>query len=163
MSRVCRPLAAIALGVALPVTFARPQTPLPRVQYPPTRSVDHVDTYGTTKVTDPYRWLEAIDSANVTEWVQSQNAVAMPYLAALPGRDILKQRITALYDFPRSSLPFWEGGRWFYSKNSGLQRQNVWYARRTLDGAEQLVLDPNQLSPDGNIALSGFSPSPDGK
>jgi prolyl oligopeptidase len=163
MSRVCRPLAAIALGVALPVTSARAQTPLPRVQYPATRSVDHVDTYGTAKISDPYRWLEAIDSANVTEWVQSQNAVTMPYLAALPGRDLFKQRITALYDYPRSSLPFWEGGRWFYAKNSGLQRQSVWYSRLTLTGAEQLVLDANQLSPDGSVALSGFAPSPDGK
>ena len=60
-------------------------------------------------------------------------------------------------------MPFWEGGRWFYSKNSGLQKQNVWYTRATLNGAEQVVLDPNQLSPDGSIALSGFAPSPGGK
>ena len=163
MSRAYVRLFVFVLTGSVPLAAASAQTPLPRVQYPPTRTVDHVDTYGTVKVADPYRWLEAIDSSSVTDWVRAESAVTMPYLAALPGRDILKQRITALYDFPRSSLPFWEGGRWFYSKNSGLQRQNVWYARRTLDGAEQLVLDPNQLSPDGNIALSGFSPSPDGK
>ena len=132
------------------------QTPPARVQYPPTRTINHVDDYNGTKVADPYRWLEAIDSNNVAEWVKAQNAVTTPYLAALPGRDLFKQRITALYDFPRSGVPFFEGSRWFYSKNTGLQRQNVWYSRLTLDGAEQMVLDPNQLSPDGSIALSGF-------
>ena len=155
-------LAALTLVAALPLARAFPQTPPARVQYPATRTVDHVDSYHGTKVSDPYRWLEAIDSNSVAEWVRSQNAVTMPYLAALPGRDLLKQRITALYDFPRTGVPFFEGSRWFYTKNTGLQRQNVWYARPTLDGAEQVVLDPNQLSPDGSIALSGFSPSPDG-
>jgi len=132
------------------------------VRYPVTRTVEHVDDYHGTRVADPYRWLEAIDSAGVAAWVKTQNAVTMPYLAALPGRDVFQARITALYDFPRTSIPFWEGGRWFYTKNSGLQRQSVWYARRELDGAEEVVLDPNQLSPDGSVALSGFSPAPNG-
>jgi Prolyl oligopeptidase, N-terminal beta-propeller domain len=51
--------------------------------------------------------------------VQSQNAVTMPYVAALPGRDLLKQRITALYDHPRTSTPFWEGSRWFATGTGG--------------------------------------------
>ena len=139
------------------------QTPGPRFQYPATRTVDMIADYHGTKLPDPYRWLEAIDSPEVAEWVKGQNAVTMPYLAALSGRDAFKTRITALYNFERTGVPFWEGGRWFYSKNSGLQRQNVWYARRTFDGPEQMVIDPNQLSPDGTVALSGFSPSPDGR
>ena len=163
MSRVHLRVITFSVIAALPLATASAQTPPARVQYPATRTVDHVDTYAGTKITDPYRWLEAIDSNSVAEWVRAQNAVTLPYLASLPGRDLLKQRITALYDFPRTSVPFWEGSRWFYTKNSGLQRQSVWYARPTLDGAEQVVLDPNQLSPDGSIALSGFSPSPDGK
>ncbi len=87
----------------------------------------------------------------------------MPYLAALPGRDAFRTRITALYNFARTSVPFWEGGRWYYSKNSGLQKQNVWYSRATLTSAAQMVIDPNALSPDGSISLSDFTPSPDGR
>ena len=108
MSRAHARLFVLAVTGSFPLVAASPQTPPPRVQYPPTRSVEHIDTYGTAKVADPYRWLEAIDSTSVADWVRAENAVTMPYLAALPGRDILKQRITALYDFPRSSLPFWE-------------------------------------------------------
>ena len=155
--------AALAPAAAQTPTSTPMASPPPRVTYPATRTVDHVDDYHGTRVADPYRWLEAIDSGEVAGWVQAQNAVTMPYLAALPGRDAFKARITALYNFPRTGVPFWEGGRWFYRKNSGLQRQSVWYTRPSLEGAEQVVLDPNQLSPDGSIALSGFAPSSDGK
>jgi prolyl oligopeptidase len=134
-----------------------------RVAYPETRTVDSATVWHGTRIADPYRWLEAIDGPDVAAWVKTQNAVTMPYLAALPGRDALEDRITALYDYPRTSVPFWEGGRWFYAKNSGLQRQSVWYSRETLDGAERVVIDANALSPDGSVALSQFSPSPDGR
>ncbi len=132
-------------------------------KYPETRKVDTVTNYFGTAVSDPYRWMEEIETPEVAAWVKAENAITMPYLASLPGRDIFQARITSLYNYARSGLPFWEGGRWFYSKNSGLQRQNVWYSRRSIEGTEQMVLDPNQLSPDGSIALSGFSPAPGGR
>ena len=134
-----------------------------RIEYPPTRTVDTVDTYGSVKVPDPYRWLEDLDSKEVADWVKAENAVTMPYLAALPGCDAIRERITALYNYARTSVPFWEGGRWWYTKNSGLQKQSVWYSRVTLTGAEETIIDPNQLSPDGSTALSEFTPSPDGR
>ncbi len=134
-----------------------------RLEYPPTRTVDTIDTYGSVKVPDPYRWLEDLDSKEVADWVKAENSVTMPYLAALPGRDVFRERITALYNYARTSVPFWEGGRWWYTKNSGLQKQSVWYSRVTLTGAEEMIIDPNQLSPDGSTALSQFTPSPDGK
>ena len=152
---------ALLAGTALPPDVAPAQTAPPT--YPATRMVDTVTDYHGTRIADPYRWLEALDAPEVGGWVQAQNAVTMPYLAALPGRDLLRSRITALYDYARTGVPFWEGGRWFYSKNSGLQRQNVWYARTSLEGAEAVVLDPNALWPDGATALSGFAPSPDGR
>ena len=133
------------------------------IQYPTTRTVDTVTNYFGTRVADPYRWMEDIETPEIAAWVKSENAVTMPYLASLPGRDIFQTRITALYNYARTGVPFWEGGRWFYTKNSGLQRQSVWYGRKTLGGAEQVVLDPNKLSPDGSIALSGFAPSPGGE
>jgi prolyl oligopeptidase len=144
-------------------TLAAQQQSGSAFQYPATRKVDTVTNYHGTLVPDPYRWMEAIELPEIADWVKAQNAITLPYLASLPGRDLFQTRITALYNYARSGLPFYEGGRWFYSKNSGLQRQSVFYSRKTLDGPEQLVLDPNQLSPDGSVALSGFSPSPDGR
>ncbi len=152
-------LAAVLLTAVTPAGAQQPRRP----QVPATRTVDTVTDYHGTRVADPYRWLEAVESSEVAAWVAAQNAVTMPYLTALSGRDALKERITALYNYPRTGAPFWEGGHWYYSKNSGLQRQNVWYTRATLDGAEQVVIDPNQLSPDGSVALSAFAPAPDGR
>jgi len=157
MRRIALPLLLLASTLA-----AQQQAGSP-IQYPSTRKVDTVTNYFGSPVADPYRWMEEIETPEVAAWVKAQNALTMPYLASLPGRDLFQTRITALYNYPRSGLPFWEGGRWFYSKNSGLQRQNVWYTRKALDGPESIVLDANQLSPDGSIALSGFAPAPGGK
>ena len=159
-ARSATTLALAALALLAPPAAAQET---PRVAYPATRTADSASVYHGTRVADPYRWLEAIDGPDVAAWVTAQNAVTMPYLAALPGRDALKERITALYDYARTGVPFWEGGRWFYSRNTGLQRQNVWYSRATLDGPERVVIDPNVLSPDGSVALSTFAPAPDGR
>ena len=126
MSRI-RLSFALAMCVGLALATAGSQAPAadvgPRISYPSARTVDVVDDYHGTKVADPYRWLEDLDSAAVADWVKAENAVTTPYLAALPGRGALVARITALYNFPRTGAPFWEGGRWFYVKNSGLQKQ----------------------------------------
>ena len=155
---LARHLAGCAL-LAAALAPAAAQTPA-RLSYPATRTVDTVTDYHGTRIADPYRWLEAIESPDVAAWIKAENAITMPYLASLPNRESFRTRITALYDYARTGVPFWEGGRWFYTKNSGLQKQSVWFTRRSLGGAERVVLDPNKLSPDGSIALSGFSPSP---
>jgi prolyl oligopeptidase len=59
------------------------------LHYPATRTVGTVADFHGTRIADPYRWLESIDSADVAAWVKAQNAVTLPYLAALPGRDAL--------------------------------------------------------------------------
>src|SRR5581483_4451811 len=131
--------------------------------YPVARKGDTVDTYGTTTVADPYRWMEDLNSPELKKWVEAENAVTFKYLDALPQRDALKKRITELYDYRRVTIPHYEGRRWFYTRNTGLQRQNVVFTRETLSGPETVVVDPNQLSPDGSVALSSFDPAPDGQ
>ncbi len=164
MSHACRHYVLVALAAALVTPLASTAAQQPsRLRYPPTRTVDTVTDYHGTAIPDPYRWLEAIDRPDVAAWVKAQNAVTMPYLAALPGRDALRKRITVLYDYARTGVPFWEGGRWFYTRNTGLQRQDVWYSRPALDGPERVMIDPNELSPDGSVRLSAFVPSPGGK
>ena len=146
--------------IAMPVLLAA-QSAAP-LQYPAARTVDQVDDYHGLRVADPYRWMEELDAPEVKAWAAAENHVTMEYLSRLPNREAIKARLTTLYDYPRVTVPYWEGGHWFYRRNSGLQRQAVWYTRATLDGPEQVLLDPNVLSPDGSVALSQFSPSPDG-
>ncbi len=130
--------------------------------YPPARKAHVIDDYFGTKVADPYRWMEDLGSPELKQWVDAENAVTIRYLDALPQRDALKARITELWNYPKVTPPRYEGRHWFYSRNTGLQRQSVVTMREALNGPERVALDPNSLSQDGSIALSGFFPAPDG-
>jgi prolyl oligopeptidase len=133
------------------------------LRYPETRQGADVDEYGSVRVADPYRWLEDLDSPEVAAWVAAQNAVTEAHLATLPLRGHFQRRLTELWDYPRTSLPVVENGRLFYARNSGLQRQAPIYMRAGFFDPPALVLDPNELSPDGAVSVSQHAPSPDAR
>src|SRR6185436_5267894 len=133
-----------------------------RLTYPVTRTVEQMDDYHGTKVPDPYRWLEDDHAPATKEWVEAQNKVTFGYLEKIPYREKIKQRLTELWNYERYGLPFREGGRYFYTKNDGLQNQSVLYTMTRLDEAPRLLLDPNKLSADGTVALAGYSITDDG-
>jgi prolyl oligopeptidase len=131
--------------------------------YPPARKSDQVDDYHGVKVADPYRWLEDLDSEETRNWVEAQNKLSFGFLESIPARAELKDRLTKLWNYEKYGIPFKEGERYFYTRNSGLQNQAVLYTVTSLDAQPQLVLDPNTLSADGTVAVSGMQVSPDGK
>ncbi|HET9480191.1 MAG TPA: prolyl oligopeptidase family serine peptidase [Candidatus Polarisedimenticolia bacterium] len=133
-----------------------------RLSYPETRKVDHVDHYHGQQVPDPYRWLEDPNTAATKSWVESQNKVTFGYLERIPIRETLKQRLTTLWNYERFSVPVKRGNRYFFNRNDGLQNQNVLYWVGSLDGVPKLLLDPNKLSTDGTVALSGTAYTDDG-
>ena len=152
-----RTFALIATAALAPIAEAQ------RLQYPASKKGDVVDDYHGTAIPDPFRWMENLGGAETVAWIRAQNAVTNGYLEKLPYRETLRKRITELWDYPKVSLPSREGGRLFYRKNSGLQKQSVLYMRRSLSGAPRVVLDPNTVWPDGATALFGYAPSPDGR
>ena len=131
--------------------------------YPPTRKSEQVDDYHGVKVADPYRWLEELDSEETKAWVEAQNKLSFNYLAAIPSRNALKDRITKVWNYEKYGVPFKEGNRYFYFRNSGLQNQSVLYTVTGLEAPPKMILDPNTLSADGTVAVSGVQVSPDGK
>lgn len=131
--------------------------------YPETHKAEQVDDYHGTKVPDPYRWLEDPDADKTKAWVEAQNQVTFSYLSEIPAREQIKQRLTKLWDYEKYSIPFKEGNRYFYYKNDGLQNQSVLYTLTSLDVEPRVLLDPNGLSEDGTVALSGIAISEDGK
>jgi len=135
----------------------------PGLTYPATRTVDQSDDYHGVKVADPYRWLEDANSAETHDWVVAQNKLTQSYLSQIPGREAIKTRLTKLWNYERFSVPFKEGGRYFYSRNDGLQNQSVLYTMKTLADVPRLLLDPNTLAADGTVALAGLAVSPNGK
>jgi len=132
-------------------------------EYPPARKSNQVDDYHGVKVADPYRWLEDLDSAETRQWVEAENKLTFAFLNAIPQREAIRDRLTRLWNFEKYGVPFKEGNRYFYTRNSGLQNQYVLYTVNTLDAEPRLILDPNTLSADGTVAVSGMQVSPDGK
>jgi prolyl oligopeptidase len=131
--------------------------------YPSTRKVEQVDDYNGVKVADPFRWLEDDNAADTKAWVAAENKVTFGFLEQIPERKSIKERMTKLWNFERYSVPNKEGGRYFYSKNNGLQNQSVLYWLNSLTGDPKLLLDPNKLAADGTAALGGEAISDDGK
>ncbi len=131
--------------------------------YPATKKIDQIDDYHGTKVVDPYRWLEEPDNPETKAWVAAQNQVTFNWLAQVPSRDRIRQRLTKLWNYERYGQPHKKGGRYFYSRNDGLQNQNAVYVVEPLDGQPRLLFDPNTLAADGTIALKNWTVSDDGK
>lgn len=134
-----------------------------KMTYPVARKSDQVDDYHGVKVADPYRWLEDLDSDETRNWVEAENKLTFGFLATISARNKIKDRLTKLWNYEKYGVPFKEGSRYFYTRNSGLQNQSVLYTVTSLDGPPQLVIDPNILSTDGTVALSGMQVSNDGK
>ncbi|TNJ47144.1 S9 family peptidase [Tamlana fucoidanivorans] len=138
------------------------QTKFTPLNYPTTKTVDTVNTYFGVNVKDPYRWLEDDRSKETEAWVVAQNQVTYNYLDQIPFRVALKDRLSKLWNFEKRSAPFKEGDYTYFSKNDGLQNQDVYY--RTKEGSEpEVFLDPNTLSTDGTVSLDALSFSKNGE
>ena len=165
-------LLAAQLALA-PLTSAQnptPSTPVvdgaappAKLTYPDSMPGTTVDDYFGTKVADPYRWLEDDRAPAVEKWVEAQNKVTFAYLDKIPYRQKIKERLTALYNYPKYSSPTHRGDYFFYAKNDGLQNQSVLYRQKGLDGPAEVLLDPNKLSTDGTTRLGSIAFSKDGK
>ncbi len=150
-------LAVLSLAIAAAPLLAQ------SLDYPQTRKGDQVDDYHGGKVADPYRWLEDDNSAETAKWVEAEDKVTFGYLDKIPYRAQVKSRLEQLYNYPKYSAPFRKGEELFFTKNDGLQNQSVVYLQKGLDGAPDLLLDPNKLSADGTSRLGIFEVSRDGR
>ncbi|HEX3727936.1 MAG TPA: prolyl oligopeptidase family serine peptidase [Pirellulales bacterium] len=157
--KLARSLFAVSLTVALTSRAAETR----RSIYPPAPQANVIEDYHGTQVADPYRPLEDPDSAETRAWVEAENKITFGFLEQIPARRQLKERLTKLWDFERiTELPYREGGRYFYARNSGLQNQSVVYTLSSLSATPRMLLDPNTLSVDGTVALAGMAVSDDG-
>ncbi len=131
--------------------------------YPEIARSDHADDYFGSRVADPYRYLEDLESDAARQLVESQNALAQPYLEAIPGRQRIIERMTELWGFARTGVPVKRGGRYFYEANDGEQEQDVLMVADSADAEPRVLIDPNTFRQDATIALADWEPSPDGK
>jgi prolyl oligopeptidase len=154
--------ALLALSFPMALLAATPAATGPW-KYPVSPSGTVVDNYHGTAVPDPYRWLEELDSPETTAWVAAQNKLTNGFLSSLPTAAAFRERLTKLWNYPRIGVPAKEGGRYFFSKNSGLQNQSVYYVQEKLGAEPRVLIDPNTLAKDGTVALTSARVSRDGK
>lgn len=149
---------SISLLTSMSISAANP------LSYPVAPKDATVDEYFGTKVADPYRPLENDTAAATVAWVEAENRVTNDYLSKIPFREDIRKRLTDLANYKKIGTP-WLGydNKYYYSANDGLQNQSVLYRKATLDSPAEVFLDPNKLSNDGTVALTGLSMSPDGK
>ena len=159
--RSSRRLTLILTTILLAPAMTQAQTPSP-IQYPAAHTVNQTDTYFGTAVADPYRWMEAVDSPEVKTWVDAENALTHSFLDQVPARAAIRDRILHLNSYERYTVPSHRGDRYFYTHNQGLQNQNVVFWQQGLNGAPQILLDPNTMSADGTVALSSLAVTEDG-
>ncbi|MCC6552611.1 MAG: S9 family peptidase [Polyangiaceae bacterium] len=148
---------------APPIASAPSPAPAPGLAYPATRKVDVAEAMFGVTVRDPYRWLEDGASPEVQAWVAAQDKVARGYLASLPGRDAVRDRLAALAYIESASPPTRRGGRVFYSRKAAGKEKRTVYWKQGDAGEERVLLDSATLSPDGSTGLGDWVPSHDGK
>jgi prolyl oligopeptidase len=130
--------------------------------YPVPPRADVVDEHHGEAVPDPFRPLEDPDSPATVRWVEEEQALTESTLASVPGRAAVRDRVAQLWDYPKVGTPMRRGGLWFQLRNSGLQPQPVLYVGEAPAAAGRALIDPNDMAPDGTVAMSGLSVSADG-
>jgi len=133
------------------------------IKYPHARQQEFVEELHGFQIPDPYRWMEDLDSEEIQQWIEAQNKITFDYLESSPLREKIQARMTELWNYEKYSPPYKHGGRYFFTYNDGLQYQDVLYWMTDLDEEPQVLLDPNKLSEDGTVALSGAAVSRDGR
>src|SRR5688572_3755372 len=135
------------------------------LRYPAAPRGTAADVLHGVEVADPYRWMETA-SPELAAWVKAENAVAEPYLDAIPAREKFRKRLTELWSYEqygygwmdeKSRMPVKKGGRYFYVEKSGTQNQGVLYWTPALDAPARVLVDPNALSDDATASLADYS------
>ena len=136
-----------------------------KINYPEAPQDGTVDTIFGMKVSDIYRPLENDTAPATLAWVEAENKVTQDYLSQIPFRKAIAERLTHLNNYVKRGVPSRENdGKYYYSENDGLKNQAVIYRTDDpLSSEREEFLDPNSLSDDGTVALTGLSQSKDGK
>jgi prolyl oligopeptidase len=131
---------------------------------PPRAKVAPVeDTVQGHEIVDPYRYLENANDPDTKQYVDQELAYTRSILDPLPGRDKINARLSQLLTIGTIGVPQMGGNYYFYTRREGHQNQPVLYVREGLTGNDRVLVDVNQLSSDGTMALDWWYPSEDGK
>ncbi len=144
---------------------SRPADSTPTISIgPPKAKVAPVeDTIHGHKIVDPYRYLENPNDPDARLYVEEELNYTRSVLDPLPGRDKINARLSQLLMIGTVGAPQMGGKYYFHTRREGNQNQPILYVRDSLTGEDKVLVDANQMSTDGTVALDWWYASEDGK
>jgi len=158
-----------ALSIALSLVTPKRGDPAPVRAEPPIAPVrEVVENYFGTKVSDPYRYMENLESPTVQAWLKNQSSYARAILGAIPGREGLLSRLRELDESAPArigGLRRLPSGRLFYLKASSKDAVFRLAMRDGIAGPEKLLVNPEKMAGAGGetYAIDYYTPSDDGR
>ncbi len=126
-----------------------------------------VDVYHGVSVTDNYRWLENNTDPEVKSWIEAQNIRTRAYFENVPHQKEISGRISELVrsNSVQYALQVQRNGTYFALKIDPHLQQPTLISLQTLTDPQSAhpLVDPNQLSAKGAIAIDWFVVSLDAK
>ncbi len=130
--------------------------------YPDAARQDLTETIHGHEVADPYRWLEDAGSEQTKAWLAGQEELYESYLAGVPGREKLAERLSQLLAAGEIGPPVWRGDRQFFTRREPGQEHAVLYTVSAA-GAERPLIDPVTIDPTGVTTLDRWHPDREGR
>jgi prolyl oligopeptidase len=135
---------------------------------PPKAKVAPVeDTVQGHKIVDRYRYLENPNDPDTKLYVEQELSYTRTILDPLPGRDKINARLSQLLEIGTVGAPQMGGKYYFHTRREGNQNQPILYVREGLNGGlndeDRVLVDVNQMSADGTVALDWWFAAEDGK
>ena len=111
------------------------------------RELKQTPLHGTVLV-DEYGWLREKESPEVTAYLNAENAYAEAFMAPLAGlREELYKEMLSHIKQTDVSVPYRDGGWWYYSRTKEGLQYPVFCRKADVDGAaEEVILDGNKLA-----------------
>ncbi len=153
-----RLLAGVVLSA---VAVAAQAAEVPRAPVAPVQVV--IDHYGSTTVSDPYRWMEAEPEPQFRAYLHGQDDHARALLARIPGRAGLLRDVGAVSGLAAQAYDAaLVGNHIFYLKRPAGAELARLYVREA-SGQERLLVDPATLgTAASHAAIDQYAASPDG-
>ncbi|HTQ54380.1 MAG TPA: prolyl oligopeptidase family serine peptidase [Bryobacteraceae bacterium] len=133
-------------------------------QAPPPTAVHPVtDNLHGVSITDNYRWLEDQNSPETRAWLDAQIKYTESFLSRIPVRGKVKQRLTELSRIDSYGLPIVRGDHYFFSRRLANENRASICMRSGVDGKDEVVVNPSDISQDESTTVSLGGVTRDGK
>ncbi|MBT8131267.1 MAG: oligopeptidase B, partial [Gammaproteobacteria bacterium] len=131
----------------------------------PEKIAQEIEQHGDVRV-DDYFWMNDRDDPNVIAWLKKQNDRVDEVMA--PSASLQQSLIREMKQrIPEEdiSAPYRDGDYWYYHRYTKGNEYPIYCRKRgSLDAAEEILLDVNELAGDATFfAVRNFEVSPDHK